>query len=138
MGEGLAKLTREMREIFEKQPVVPIATSDKEGKPNVVPVAFAKVIDDETILIAGVYLRKTRRNLEENPKMSITVWDERTRESYQFKGSTTIHESGDVYEEAVKWVQSKRPQLKPKAAIQVKVEEIYTTKPGPTAGERIA
>lgn len=133
----MAKLTREMREIFEKQRVVPIATSDKEGKPNVVPVGFAKVIDDETILIADVYLRKTRRNLEENPKMSITIWDEQTKESYQFKGTTTIHESGDIYEQAVKFVQAKSPKFKPKAAVQVKIEEIYTTKPGARAGEKI-
>lgn len=134
----MAKLTREMREIFEKQRVVPVATSDKEGKPNVVPVTFAKVIDDETILIADVYLRKTRRNLEENPKMSITIWDEQTKESYQFKGTTTIHESGDIYEQAVKFVQAKSPKRKPKAAVQVKIEEIYTTKPGASAGEKIA
>ncbi|MBP1709261.1 MAG: hypothetical protein H6Q46_245, partial [Deltaproteobacteria bacterium] len=48
----MAKLTQRIKEIFEKQGTVVLATASKEGMPNVVPVNAKKILDDETILIS--------------------------------------------------------------------------------------
>jgi len=62
-------LNDEIKDAIEKN-LVFLATSSKDGIPNVVPVGFARPIDDETILIADNYLNKTRKNLDENPKLN--------------------------------------------------------------------
>lgn len=48
----MAKMNQRVKEIFEKQETVVLATATKEGLPNVVPVNAKKIIDDETILIS--------------------------------------------------------------------------------------
>ena len=115
-----------------------IATASKDGKPNVVPIIFAWPLNDEKILIADNFFNKTRLNLEENPRASLTFWSPETKEGYQVKGSIEIHTSGPIFEEAASKVCAVKPNLNTKAGIVLKVEEVYTVKPGPDAGKRIA
>jgi len=136
----MAKLNQRMKEIFEKQKPIVLATATKDGIPNVVPVGMKKIIDDETILISDQYLNKTRKNIEANPRVAITVWDE--IEGYQIKGTVTIETSGPLFEETARWVKERgkslnRP-LKSKGALILKITEIYCVSPGPNAGMRIA
>ena len=70
-------LTDEMKEAIEKN-LVFVATASSDGTPNVVPIGFARPIDDKRILIVDVFMKKTLSNLEENPKMSIIVQRQRT------------------------------------------------------------
>ena len=136
----MAKLNQRMKEIFEKQKPIVLATATKDGIPNVVPVGMKKIIDDETILISDQYLNKTRKNIEANPRVAITVWDE--IEGYQIKGTVTIETSGPLFEETARWVKERgkslnRP-LKSKGALILKITEIYSVSPGQNAGMRIA
>jgi len=133
----MAKITSDMKELFEKN-ICAVATADKDGVPNVVPIGFARVHDDETILIANIFMKKTERNLRENPRLALSIWDEETLCGYQFKGRVEIVDSGSIYKDVVKWVKSKRPTLTPKSAILVRIEEIYDLKPGSSAGRWIA
>lgn len=138
--ESMAKLPPEVVKLLEK--VAPksfcvLATSSKEGKPNVVPIIFVWPWGEEEILIADNFFLKTRANIEENPVASLTFWDPETKEGYQVKGRVQVHTSGPIFEEVVSRVRSIRPTLKTKAAIVIKVEEIYTVKPGPDAGKRL-
>ena len=61
----MARLTDEMKELFLEQKMYSVATSSKSGIPNVVPIARAKLLDDETILLCE-YMNKTITNLREN------------------------------------------------------------------------
>jgi predicted pyridoxine 5'-phosphate oxidase superfamily flavin-nucleotide-binding protein len=136
----MAKLNQRMKEIFEKQKPIVLATATRDGIPNVVPVGMKKIIDDETILISDQYLNKTRKNVEGNPRVAITVWDE--IEGYQIKGTVTIETSGPLFEETARWAEErgksiKRP-LKSKGALILRITEIYCVSPGPNAGMRIA
>ena len=88
----MAKLTQRIKEIFEKQETVVLATATKDGLPNVVPVNAKKIIDDETILISDQFFNKTLKNLQANPQVAITVWDK--LEGYQIKGTVTVETSG--------------------------------------------
>jgi uncharacterized protein len=128
-------MTKEMMEAVEKD-LVFVATATKDGVPNVVPIGFARPLDDETILIADNYMNKTRKNLEKNPKISIVTKDA-MKCPYQFKGTVEIFESGKYFDTVTEWGQNAMTKLTPKAAILMKVEEIYSIQPGPEAGKKI-
>jgi len=129
-------MTREMMNAVEKDNVVFLATATKDGVPNVVPIGFARPVDEKTIMIVDNYLKKTRENLENNPKASLVPRDA-TACPYQFKGTVEIHTSGKAFDEAVDWARSVMSKLPAKAAILLKVEEIYSVKPGPDAGSKV-
>jgi len=136
----MAKMNQRIKEIFEKQETIVLATATKDGLPNVVPVNAKKIIDDETILISDQFFNKTLKNLQANPQVAITVWDK--LEGYQIKGTTTIETSGKRFEETAKWIDEIGKKLnlpiKSKGAIIVKLTEIYNVSPGPQAGTRVA
>jgi uncharacterized protein len=128
-------MTKEMIDAIEKD-LVFLATSSNDGIPNVVPIGFARPINENTILIADNYMKKTRKNLEENPWISLVTKDA-TKNPYQFKGKVEIFESGNYFDTVTEWGQNAMTKLTPKAAILMKVEEIYSIQPGPEAGKKI-
>lgn len=128
-------LTNELKEAIDKN-LVFLATSSKEGVPNVVPIGFARPLDNETILIADNYMDKTRHNLNENPKLSLIVQDAKSF-PFQVKGTVEIFESGEYFDQVMEWTQNVMTELEPKSAILLKVEEIYSVQPGPSAGKKL-
>lgn len=56
-------MTNEMMDAIEKD-LVFLATATEDGIPNVVPIGFARPLDENTILIADNYMNKSRKNLE--------------------------------------------------------------------------
>ena len=134
---------------------VHLATSSKDGKPNVVPVGLCRAISDHELLIVDVLFKKTRKNLEENPQVAIAVEALEELRAYQLKGEAKIFTQGELYERAIEIMKEqdkvrekkisawreKRPdlaerfeklvashhKLRPKAAVLVDVEEIYST-----------
>lgn len=136
----MAKMTQRLREIFEKQETLVLATASNDGIPNVVPINAKKILDDETLLISDQFFHKTLRNLQENPRVAITFWDR--LEGYQIKGAVTIETSGTRYEDTARWIEAVGKKLnlplRSKGALIVKIEEIYDVSPGAQAGMRIA
>jgi predicted pyridoxine 5'-phosphate oxidase superfamily flavin-nucleotide-binding protein len=128
-------MTKEMIDALEKD-LVFLSTASPDGIPNVVPIGFARPIDEDTILIADNYMNKTRQNLEKNPRISLVTKDA-TKCPYQFKGTTEIFESGKYFDIVTEWGQNAMTKLTPKAAVLMKVEEIYSIQPGPNAGKKI-
>ena len=116
--------------------LVYVATSDLNGTPNVVPIGFCKVINDDTLLLADNFMKKTFSNLKENPKMSLIIDDVRNY-PFQLKGTTEIYEDGDYFKEVTDWVAEVKNELAPKSAIIFKVTEIYSIAPGPDAGSKL-
>lgn len=129
-------MNKDMMDAIEKDNVVFLATATEKGVPNVVPIGFARPIDEETILLVDNFMKKTRKNLENNPKASIVPRDA-SKCPYQFKGTVEIFKSGKYFDDAVDWATSVMSKLSPKAAIILKVEEIYSVQPGPDAGKRV-
>jgi len=141
----------EIKEMINEKARVPrihFATSTRDGKPNVVPIGYVEVISDEEVLIVDTLMDKTRKNLEENPQVAIAVEVMEKFKVYQLKGKANIFTEGKVFEKAFE-TQKRRDerrrlryareglkepgwarelhQRKPKAAVLVKVEEIYST-----------
>ncbi len=135
----MAKITQEMKEVIEKTRGWAFATSTKDGVPNVVPIHFVKLISDDEILFADVFMKKTLENIKNNPNVALSVWDwdAKPRRGYQFKGEARIETSGKLFEEGVKVVKAINPELEPKGVVIVKVKSIYITSPGPDAGKEV-
>ncbi|OPX81793.1 MAG: Pyridoxamine 5'-phosphate oxidase [Methanosaeta sp. PtaB.Bin087] len=133
----MVKMPADVRETLEKQKPAPVATADASGTPNVVYVGFLKVLDDETIMIADNFFYKTAANLEENPKVSILCYDTTTKKSFQIKGTAAVHKEGEYFDEMTKWVLAVNNKLPAKAAVVVKVEEVFNAMWGPTAGKKV-
>ena len=134
----MAKITEEMKEVAGKAKGWAVATATKDGVPNVVPIAFGKVLSEDEILLMDVFMGKTKENIKANPKVAASVWDFEAAKGYQFKGTARIETSGKVFDEGVQMVKSRMPQLTPKSAVVVKVDEIYVTSPGPDAGKQVS
>ena len=122
----MAKLLPEVITAIEKTSPVCISTSNKEGIPNIVYVTFLKPYDDETIVIADNKFCKTLENLKTNPVLSFVVLDKDVKKSYQVKGKVEYVTEGEKFDYTFKWVKEKRPDLNPKGAAFISVEEIFS------------
>ena len=60
----MVALSGEIKEIFIKTKVMPMATASKSGIPNVAPMASIKLVSDDTIWIMDNYMVKTLENLK--------------------------------------------------------------------------
>lgn len=120
----MAKLTSEMRDMFGKQLAV-VATASKDGTPNVGPKGSVYIIDDETIVYSEGTGEKTLKNLQENPKVAIMVVDREKGDGYQVKGTAELLDSGELFERAARR-QEERKRPRPKYAVKIGVEEIYS------------
>ncbi len=131
----MVKMPSEVKDVVAKQKPLPIATSDKNGKPNVVFVTMWKILDDETVLIVDNFMKKTRTNLEENPNLAIVAYDSEIKRSFQLKGTVDLETRGDRYAIAEEMARAKnRPA---RVAVVFHVKEIYDATAGPNAGKRI-
>ncbi|HDN65043.1 MAG TPA: hypothetical protein ENF23_01910 [Methanosarcinales archaeon] len=150
------QMSEEIQQMLDEN-IVYLATSTPEGKPNVVPIGLVHAISDEELLIVDVLFKKTRRNLEENPEVAISFTDMKRLQSYQLKGKAKIFKSGEIYERAFGIMKEKalrrkeslgkvdnpeiserarkisemHKRLKPRAAVLITIEEIYSHIPEP-------
>lgn len=129
----MAKLTKEMKTMFEQQLAV-IATASKDGTPNIGPKGSMYVFDDETFVYSEGTGEKTLRNIQQNPKVAVLVVDREKSDGYQIKGTAELLSSGDFFEEVAK-KQEQRKRPRPKYVVKIRIEEIYSVKPGMTARE---
>jgi predicted pyridoxine 5'-phosphate oxidase superfamily flavin-nucleotide-binding protein len=116
-----------------------VATSDKDGLPNLAPKGTLMVVDDQTLAFANLFSLKTRAALEQNPRAAVAVIDPIQPAGYQFKGDAEIIESGPLFEEVKTKVSKMAPGLPAaKSIVKITVREIYSLTPGPDAGKKIA
>jgi predicted pyridoxine 5'-phosphate oxidase superfamily flavin-nucleotide-binding protein len=114
-----------MKDIFAKARIFIVATASRQGRPNGVPVGLARIISDEEIMLVDNLMAKTRQNIDENPVVAVTYWSGEDHYGYQVKGTARVEQSGQSYDDAVKWVGERGLKSTPKAVIIVKVEEGY-------------
>jgi predicted pyridoxine 5'-phosphate oxidase superfamily flavin-nucleotide-binding protein len=127
----MAKLSNEIKAVFEKQLAV-IATSSANGTPNVGPKGSMYIADDETLAYSEGTGEKTLRNIQENPKVAVLVVDRENSDGYQVKGTAEVLTDGDLFESVAKRSEE-RGRPRPKRVVRIKVDEVYSIKPGMTA-----
>ncbi len=130
-------IPNKVKRLFKKQSLVAFATADKRGKPNVVPIFWKRILENEKILLLDNFMKTSKKNLLENKNVCLGFWDVKTEEAYKIKGKAAYHTEGTVYEQGKKFMQSKRAEAIPKGVVEIRVSAIYTTKPGPNAGKKL-
>ena len=125
-GIKYMKIPKEVKIAIDKTSPICVATVNNEYIPNVIYVHFLKYIDDSTVVIADNKLVKTKNSLLFNPHLSFVVLDTETRKSYQLKGKVQYIQDGEKYQDVLNWVQEERPDLCPKGALYVSINEIFS------------
>ena len=102
------------------------------GEPNVVPVAFKDITPDGKLVVGDVFLDTTLKNLAANSgKIAISVYDAKSLEGYQVKGTAEYVTEGEV----VKTFKAMVEQMfnggaTAKGALIITPEKIIVTTPG--------
>ena len=95
----MVKLTAEMKEAL-KVPgkggsVIYLATSSLDCKPNIAAMRFVATMKDDKVLVADMFLLKTKKNLKENPECSIAIaYPIGAERDWVFKGKAVDIEYG--------------------------------------------
>ena len=133
----MANIPVDVREAGSKVRTWYLATSDKKGNPNVVPIGSQGFYSEDTLIFLDNFLNKSKKNIQENPCIALTFWEPETRKGFQLKGSARIETSGQTSDEAIiKW-KTTHPNANPHGVVVVKIDEIFITNGGPDAGKRI-
>jgi len=133
----MVTLTPEMKETFARNKLFPVATASKKGIPNVAPIAFVVMVDDETLWLADNFMHKTLANVKENPHAAVYIYDADLKKCFQIKGSIEIKTAGPDYEKMKKMVHDKKPGLSAKSLLVMKITEVFECNPGPHAGKKL-
>lgn len=120
----MAKLTEEMKAMVASQQCF-IATASPDGVPNIGPKGSTHVLDDEHIVFYEMAGGRTWEYLQKNPRVAIAVVDASKMQGYRFVGKAEFVTEGELYEGAKKLAEMTNMPTPPKAAVKVKVEEIY-------------
>jgi putative methionine-R-sulfoxide reductase with GAF domain len=69
------------------QGVIPslVASADATGMPNVTYVSQIHLIDDTHVALSCQFFNKTRRNLDQNPNVTVEVYDPLTMQAYRLR-----------------------------------------------------
>jgi uncharacterized protein len=136
-GSDMVALNAEIKEIFGKVKLFPVATSSKAGIPNVAPIAFVVLVHDDTIWLADNFMKKTLANIMENPRVAIYLYDPESKKCFQIKGTIQVKTSGPDYEKMKAMVHEKKPGLPAKSLMIMKITEAFSCAPGPEAGNKV-
>jgi predicted pyridoxine 5'-phosphate oxidase superfamily flavin-nucleotide-binding protein len=116
-----------------------VATASPDGVPNVTPKGSLRLLDGEHLLFADLFSLKTRANLEQNPKVAVTVIEPGSPHGYQIKGTAEMFDSGPLFDQTVQAIKEKMPALpRPKYVVKITVESVFDQSAGPDAGKQIA
>jgi predicted pyridoxine 5'-phosphate oxidase superfamily flavin-nucleotide-binding protein len=133
----MVKVPKEVQE-FMKGKMAWVATASPEGVPNATPKGTVRVIDDEHLVFADLFSRKTRENLLKNPKVAVTVIDEKSHKGYQIKGVAELLTAGDLFDQMAAELKKAPMKLPPATyVVKITVDSVYDQSVGPEAGKQI-
>ncbi len=70
----MIEIDSKTKKIIEENPIA-FATIDCDGNPNVIAVAYVKVVSKNQILITDNYMKKTKENIENNNNVCLAAWN---------------------------------------------------------------
>ncbi|MCX6339954.1 MAG: pyridoxamine 5'-phosphate oxidase family protein [Candidatus Aureabacteria bacterium] len=89
-GDPMKRLSDEIVRFFNKQHYVIVTTVGSDGKPHSACKGVVKISRAGEIYLLDLYRGITSRNLEKNPRLSVTVVDEHRFKGYCLKGTGRI------------------------------------------------
>ena len=135
----MAKIPKEVQEFMQGK-MGWVATASPDGVPNATPKGSVRVIDDEHLVFAdGFFSRKTRENLLKNPKVAVTVIDEKSFKGYQIKGAAELLTAGELFDQMAEELKKVPMKLPPATyVVKITVDSVFDQSVGPEAGKQIA
>lgn len=116
-----------------------VGTASRDGMPNIAIKGSLRVLDDEHLLFADLFSKKTRKNLEENPKVAVMASDAGKSEGYILKGTAELLAEGPLYDRIAEELSKSPKKLpQPRYVVKIKVDAICDQSLGPRAGEPVA
>ena len=132
----MGKVSETIKEAYSTQRIVPLATVNKEGVPNVIYVGMWWWEDDETLCVVNNYLNKTLSNVNETGWVSFVCYGKGG--SYQLKCMAKEAKEGPIYEKGKKIAKDRDKPYPGRSTVVCKVESIYQGSGGQGAGDRLA
>jgi uncharacterized protein len=133
----MGKLNNQVKAAIKQADLYPLATASNIGHPNVIPVKFVLIENDDELWLVDNFMDKTLTNLEQNPAVALNVLIPEQNISYQIKGKTQIETSGDKYQKMRDIVLKIKPDAPAKGLIVMHVSEVFDCWPGATIGHRL-
>ena len=93
-------INKELKKLIEENALA-FATVDENGNPHCIAVAFVKVVSKNQILVTDNYMVETRKNIQQNPNVALTVWSKDWKEDcvgYELRGTAEYFTEGKWYE----------------------------------------
>jgi uncharacterized protein len=133
----MGKLTAALKKAIEETPLYALATASNESVPNVVPVKFVIIENDDELWLVDNFMTKTLQNLQDNPIAALNILLPDQEISFQIKGTTSITSSGDKYQKMRDIVLAVKPDAPAKSLVIMNITEIFDCWPGNTIGQRL-
>jgi len=115
-----------------------LCTSSLKGVPTVIVARYAKITGDDeiTLALAKDEYATVKKDLDENSWVSVSVSHQGSiMAPYQFKGIGTVSTDGQTFNKIAE--DAKKQDVQAVSILSVKLKEIYCTRPGPEAGQRL-
>jgi len=131
------QIPTQVKEFFNKRPILYLATVDENCMPNVVPMLQYWWFDEGTMVIGDLFMKATRANVQAKGLVSVCATGEGS-ESYKLKGTATYETSGPAYDFASEHLHKAKPDKNYNGVVVFKVTQVYNAKSGPDAGKLMA
>ena len=110
-------MNKKVSELLKSREFVSVATCDLEGRPNAAP-KFVLKLENNFIYLVDYIVGRTSRNLEVNPRISISFMDNDTLMGYQLNGSVELIDKGQEYDSLVRDLSQKELELSTRRIIE--------------------
>lgn len=89
----MVKIDNNLKQLIENNPMS-LATINNDNTPNVIGVAFVKIISENQIVITDNYMSQTINNIQNNNNVCLAVWD-KDWEGRKLIGTADYYTSGE-------------------------------------------
>ena len=136
----MAVMSAEVQALFKEVKDVVFTTARADGQPNSCIVAMKAIVDDETVYLSDQFFKKTLANVQANPKVAIVFWQ--GSEAYELYGTARYVNEGEEFTSQKEWVDAAFEKMglpiKAKGGCYVHIDEVFSSAPGPQAGNKLA
>jgi len=136
----MAVMSAEVQALFKEVKDVVFTTARADGQPNSCIVAMKAIVDDETVYLSDQFFKKTLENVQANSKVAIVFW--KGTEAYELYGTARYVNEGEEFTSQKEWVDAAFEKMglpiKAKGGCYVHIDEVFSSAPGPQAGNKLA
>ena len=137
---AMAVMSTEVQKLFKEVKDVVFSTASLDAQPNTCIVGMKTIIDDETIYLSDQFFKKTLANVQANPKVAVVFWQ--GSEAYEIHGTARYVNEGEEFTSQKEWVDAAFEKMglpiKAKGGCYVHIDEVFSSAPGPQAGNKLA